>query len=63
MTGVISWIGTWLVVIAAMIWLSNTRWGRPIVYYLLWLSVVLLIVGNADELTGFFNAKALQLNG
>lgn len=63
MTGVITWFGTWLMMIALFIFLSNTEWGRPIVYWLLWLAVLLLVVSHSDELTQFFNAGALQLNG
>jgi hypothetical protein len=63
MNGVVSWFGTWLVMIVFLIILSKTGWGRTFVYYLLWLAVALLLVTHADELTGFFNLSALQLNG
>ncbi len=63
MTGVITWIGTWLIMIMVFLFLVNTHWGKPIVYWFLWLAVLLLVVSHADELTQFFNAEALQLNG
>lgn len=63
MTGVVTWFGTWLIMLAVMIGLANTEWGKPIVYWLMWLAVLLLVVSHADELTQFFNAGALQLNG
>ena len=63
MNGVVSWVGTWLVMILLLVFLAKTSWGRPIVYGLIWLAVLLLIVSHADELTSFLNINALKLNG
>lgn len=63
MTGIVSWVGTWAVMILLLIFLSKTQWGRPIVYGLIWLAILILLVTHADELTSFFNPAALQLNG
>lgn len=63
MNGVVSWVGTWLAMILLLLFLSKTAWGRPIVYGLIWLAVLLLLVTHADELTSFFNVNALRLNG
>lgn len=63
MTGVISWVATWAIMLTALFMISQTQWGRPIVYWFLWLAVVLLVVTHADELTQLFDIKALQLNG
>lgn len=60
---IVSWFGTWLMMIVLLIVLAQTRWGRPIVYGLLWLAVLLLLVSHADELTSMFSLKALELNG
>lgn len=61
--GVVSWVATWIIMIALLGFLAQTNWGRPVVYWLLWLAVVLLLVTHADELTALFNVNALQLNG
>jgi hypothetical protein len=63
MNGVVSWVGTWLVMILLLLFLAKTSWGKPIVYGLIWLAVLLLLVTHADELTSFFNVNALRLNG
>ena len=63
MTGVVSWVGTWLVMILLLSILAKTNAGKAVLYYLLWLAVVLLLVTHADELASFFNPEALQLNG
>lgn len=63
MTGAVSWITTWLIMIGLLAILAKTEWGKSIVYYLLWLAVAVLLVTHADELTSMFNSKALQLNG
>ncbi len=63
MSGVISWVGTWITMILLLVILSKTRWGKTLVYWLLWLAVILLLVSHADEISNFFDAQALQLNG
>ena len=63
MTGAFVWIVTWLLLIAVLVALAGTSWGKPIVYYTLWLAVVLLVVSHATELTSLVNPSALQLNG
>ena len=49
--------------IVLLVALSKTTWGNPLVYWLLWLAVLLLLVTHADEISASFNATALQLNG
>lgn len=63
MNGAVRWFGTWLMMIVLLMFLSKTTWGRPIVYGLLWLAVLLLLVSHADELTSLFDVNALNLNG
>ena len=63
MNQVLSWFITWTIVIVGLSLLTKTKWGYGIVYGLLWLTVLLLVLMNADELTNMFNVSALQLNG
>ena len=63
MLGALSWLSTWIIMIALLAIIAQTSWGRTIVYWLLWLAVLLLLVTHADELTSLFNIEALQLNG
>lgn len=63
MTGALTWISTWIIMILFLVMISATGWGRSIVYYILWLAVILLLVTHADELSSLIDMKALQLNG
>ena len=63
MTGAFVWIMTWIIAIALLILLAQSRWGKTIVYYALWLLVALLLVTHASELTSLVNINALELNG
>ena len=63
MTGAFSWVLTWIIMISVLVALSATRWGRPIVYYSLWLMVVILVVSRGSEVSSLINIQALQLNG
>jgi Na+/proline symporter len=63
MTGAFVWIVTWLIFIALMVALANVRWGKTLVYYMLWLMVLLLVVTHGPELAALVDVQALQLNG
>ena len=63
MIGALSWITTWVIMIALLAFIAQTSWGRVIVYWLLWLALLLLLVTHADELSSMINIEALQLNG
>lgn len=63
MTGALTWLTTWIVMILLLSMVARTSWGKPIVYWFLWLAVVLLLVTHADELSSLIDVKALQLNG
>ncbi len=63
MTGAFVWIVTWVIMIAVLVALASTRWGKTLVYYTLWLMVVILVVSHGKELASLINVQALQLNG
>lgn len=63
MTGALTWISTWIIMIVFLAIIAQTSWGRSVVYWLMWLAVTLLLVMHADELTSLFNVQALNLNG
>lgn len=63
MIGALSWLTTWIVMIALIALIAQTTWGKVIVYWLLWLALLLLLVTHADELSNMINIEALQLNG
>ena len=63
MTGAVTWLSTWVIMIFLLVVLAKTQWGKTLVYYVLWLAVILLLVTHADELNSLVDVGALQLNG
>jgi hypothetical protein len=47
--GALTWLTSWLVIILVLVALAQVEWGKRIVYYVAWLSVVLLIVTHSSE--------------
>lgn len=63
MTGAFVWIMTWVIFIALFVIVAQSRMGKTIVYYALWLLVALLLVTHTQELSTLMNVNALNLNG
>lgn len=59
----LKFLSTWTIMILLIVLLARTSWGRPIVYWVLWLAVVLLIVTHGEELSSLVDVRSLQLNG
>ena len=59
----LKFVTTWLAMILLLIMLARSSWGKPVVYWVLWLSVTLLLVTHADELASLVDVSSLQLNG
>lgn len=60
-----NWMAGWFLFILILIALAHTQVGEPIVYYLLWLMIILLLVSHYKEInTVFMNAGIIQnVNG
>jgi fatty acid desaturase len=54
----VTWLTSWIAILLMVVLLARTSWGRPIVYYALWLAVALLIFGHASELAGLISGKS-----
>lgn len=52
MPGVFAWFIAWAIVLGTLYGLSRTRAGKTIVYYVLWLSVVLVVVTHYSAISG-----------
>lgn len=50
----IQWLAAWTLLIIALSLLASTGPGRVFVYYILWSSIVLLIVSHYQEITTIF---------
>ena len=50
----INWFAAWLLFILILAGIARTSWGRPLVYYLLWLAVIFLLVSHYEEIISLF---------
>ena len=48
------WVAGWLMLITVLYLLTRNRAGQTIVYYVLWLSIVLLLVTHSDSISQLF---------
>lgn len=55
----INWLGAWLLFILIIIGIAQTRAGNTIVYYILWLSVIFLIVSHYQQITNVLAAGGI----
>lgn len=57
--GAVTFVGAWLLVIVFGIAIANTGWGKTIVYYVLWLAVIVLVLGQGQEISNMLNAAGI----
>ena len=55
-----TWLASWLVMLIFLLALAQTEWGKRIVYYLAWLSVLLLVVSHFGEFSSLFGDFASE---
>ena len=55
-----TWLASWLVMLIFLVALAQTEWGKRIVYYLAWLSVLLLVVSHFGEFSSLFGNFATE---
>ena len=55
MPGVLVWFVAWGMVLGVLYSISKTRWGHTITYYVLWLSVVLVLVMHGGEISSILS--------
>ena len=56
----LGWFAGWITILLLIALLARTNWGKPIVYYMTWLAVVILILTHADDLAALISGKAFQ---
>lgn len=49
------WLAAWGILITIIIALSHTSWGRVIIYYMAWGSVIFLIITRSQDIATIFN--------
>jgi len=59
----IKWLGGWLLFIILLVGLAQTKAGKTIVYYLLWLAVVFLILTHYQEIQDIFAGAGIATSG
>ncbi len=55
MPGFAVWVAAWLLIIGFLWMLANTKWGHPIVYYTMWMSIVFVLVTHYGTIQNIFN--------
>ena len=51
------WLMSWFVLFLLLYVLSRTRPGHTVIYWLAWLTVLFLVVTNADEITSLLPVR------
>lgn len=62
LTGALAWILSWIIFFALLYVLAGREWGKTIIYYVAWLSIVYLVVTQGNEIANIFNAGDNQSN-
>lgn len=50
-----AWIAGWILLIVVLVLISKTKPGAVITYYVLWLSIILLLVTHSSDISNLFN--------
>lgn len=50
-----SWLAAWIAIILIIVLFARTKWGQPIVYYILWLAVAILVLTHASDLASIIS--------
>lgn len=56
----LTWLASWLVMLLVLTALAQTPWGKRIVYYVAWLSVLFLVVTHFGEFSSLFGNFASE---
>ena len=54
MAGFALWMAGWILLLVVIYLLAQSRAGQTVVYYVLWLSIALILVTHADAITTIF---------
>lgn len=60
MNGFYTWVVGWTIILALFIGSTRYEGSRTITYYVLWLSIVLILVTHAGELTTLLRGTGIQ---
>jgi hypothetical protein len=55
-----TFIAAWSIFLLVLVGLAKTPWGRPAVYYMLWLLIAFLLVSQAQTITNMFVAAGIS---
>ena len=53
----VGWFAQWLAILLIVFLLARTIWGKPIVYYFIWLAIVLLVLGHSQDFADILSGK------
>lgn len=57
------WLVSWIAILLIVGLLARSNWGKPIVYYFLWMMVLILILTHASDFAALINPAQIQTSG
>ncbi len=55
----LQWLTAWVAILLLVVLLARSSWGKPLVYYALWLAVVFLALTHASDIATLWNPAQL----
>lgn len=56
----LGWLASWVAILGIVALLARTSWGKPIVYYTMWLAIAVLILTHSQDFTDILAGKAFS---
>ncbi len=54
----LQWFSSWIAILLIVALLARSSWGRPAVYYMLWLTIIILVLTHASDFAAIINPAA-----
>ncbi len=59
----LQWLTSWIAILLLLALLAKSSWGKPLVYYTLWLAVAFLALTHATDIASLINPSQAQQGG
>lgn len=57
----VQWFAAWAVLLLALVLLARSTWGKPIVYYVTWLAITILVLTHSADITNLLTGGGSQV--
>lgn len=51
----LQWFASWIAILLLVALLARSSWGKSIVYYFVWMTVLILVLTHASDLAALIN--------